>query len=107
MRREGGASSSAPVCTYQETAEVCDGSMRLVRLEDVTLIFMPRIFCLQRSEQARGTAYDEMMHAVDWTPTLANITGIPTVRAGETAPRYHSINGDFVLLQVCFLRSLA
>ena len=21
-----------------------------------------------------------MMHAVDWTPTLANITGIPTVR---------------------------
>ena len=28
-----------------------------------------------------------MMHVVDWTPTLANVTGIPTVRASETTPR--------------------
>ena len=39
------------------------------------------------SDQAQGTSYAGMMHAMDWTPTLANITGIPTVR-NQDKPRH-------------------
>ncbi|CAN0412701.1 unnamed protein product, partial [Ascophyllum nodosum] len=33
--------------------------------------------------EARGTIYTGMMHALDWTPTLANITGIQTEGMGK------------------------
>ena len=35
---------------------------------------------LPEGVQARGTTYEGMMHVTDWTPTLASVTGIPTVR---------------------------
>ncbi|CAM9346631.1 unnamed protein product, partial [Laminaria digitata] len=47
--------------------------------------------------EARGTVYDEMMHAVDWTPTLANVTGIPTVEIGKALSgfdQWSAIIGD-------------
>eukprot|EP00904_Undaria_pinnatifida_P012417 jgi/Undpi1/8305/HiC_scaffold_25.g10774.m1 len=47
--------------------------------------------------EARGTIYEGMMHAVDWTPTLANVTGIPTDGMGKTLSgfdQWSAIIGD-------------